>query len=87
MKRPPKKKILAVLFIFYISIFSLGFKKTGHDNGREKDPFPLDQKIQILNQGQPFHIKGPSYAAHEVLVKFKPFLSERMIKEIGRAHV
>jgi subtilisin family serine protease len=79
MKRPPQKKILPVLFIFYIFIFSLGFKKTGPDNGRKEGPFPLDPKIQILNQGQPFQIKSPSYAAHEVLVKFKPFLSEKMI--------
>jgi thermitase len=80
VKRPSKKKILAFLLISYIFVFSLGLKKTAPDNGRKKDPFPLDQKIQTLNQGQPFHIKCPSYAAHEVLVKFKPFLSEQMIK-------
>jgi len=50
--------------------------------GRAKKPNSSISRHQIkhINKGQPFRYEGPQYAPDEILVKFKPTLSEQTIK-------
>jgi subtilisin family serine protease len=47
---------------------------------KKPDPPVIRHQIKYLNQGLPFRYEGPPYRPDEVLVKFKPTLSEQTIK-------
>jgi subtilisin family serine protease len=45
---------------------------------RKKDSFSYQDRINNFNEGNPFHSSGIQYVPDQVLVKFKPSLSEEM---------
>jgi thermitase len=61
------------------------FKPEGNRNFRSErtkkpDRSVIRYQIKHLNQGLPYRYEGPVYRENEVLVKFKPTLSEQTIK-------
>jgi subtilisin family serine protease len=57
-------------------------RKRNFRPGRVKKPNSSISRHQIkhINKGQPFRYEGPQYVPDEILVKFKPTLSEQTIK-------
>lgn len=53
---------------------------------RRQKPSASQQKIRYLNKGRPFRYKGPHYVPDQVLVKFKPTLSEQMVTATIKAY-
>jgi len=49
------------------------------NRAKRPNPSRFRQQIKYLNKGQPFRYKGSPYVPNEVLVKFKPTISEQMI--------
>ncbi len=50
------------------------------ERARRPDRPVIRHKINQINKGQPFRYEGPQYAQDEILVKFKPTLSEQTIE-------
>jgi len=63
-----------------------GSKDFRSERDRKQNPSVFRQKIKYLNEGRPFRYKGPHYVPDQVLVKFKPTLSEQMIKATIKAY-
>ncbi|MGB2845077.1 MAG: hypothetical protein WBC02_09510, partial [Candidatus Aminicenantaceae bacterium] len=50
------------------------------DRGRKQRPDFSRPQIRSINEGRPFRLKGEQYVQDQVLVKFKPTLSDPMVE-------
>ncbi|TET75453.1 MAG: peptidase S8, partial [Candidatus Aminicenantes bacterium] len=74
------KKIFFLFFIIYIFIFLASFQH--HRLDRYKKPLYrfFRPRIQSINKGLPFQLKEKQYVPDQILIKFKPTLSELLIE-------
>lgn len=74
------KKIFFLFFIIYIFVFSASFQH--HRLERYKKPLYrfFRPRIQSINKGLPFQLKEKQYVPDQILIKFKPTLSELLIE-------
>jgi len=77
MKRNKSIFILVILYVFFTST-SFQHIQFNRDKNQKRSLF--QKEIRTLNKGQPYRSKGIRYAPDQVLVKFKPSISEQTIK-------
>jgi len=78
-----KRKLSFIFFIILIFSFSWSFQDFRTHRERELQKPESKERtthIKLYNQGQPFRYQGPLYAPDQILVKFKPSISEQKIQ-------
>ncbi len=75
-------KLFYLFIIIFISMATLSLQHFRLDkkNHHPRQPSPRHLNLKSLNEGKPFHFKGLKYAPDQILVKFKPSLTEQMIE-------
>ena len=74
------KKIFFLFFIIYIFIFSASFQHHKFDRYKKPQSRFSRPRIQSINNGLPYQLKEKQYVPDQILIKFKPTLSELLIE-------
>jgi len=75
-----KNKLIFILVIIYVFLTSTSFQHFRFERKKNPKRHLFQQEIRTLNKGQPYRSKGIRYAPDQILVKFKPSVSEQTIK-------
>ncbi|MDH4217221.1 MAG: S8 family peptidase [Candidatus Aminicenantes bacterium] len=75
-----KNKPFFLLSIIFIFLFSSDFDRTRLSKNKRQNNRQFQVRLQSINDDQPFHLKEQRYAPDQVLVKFKPMVSDFHIK-------
>ena len=75
-----KNKLIFILVIIYAFFTSASFQHFRFNRKKNPKRHIFQQEIRTLNKGQPYRSKGIRYAPDQILVKFKPSVSEQTIK-------
>jgi thermitase len=75
-----KNKTLFLLSIIFIVLFSSDFDRPRLSKHKRHNVRHSGIRLHSINDNQPFHLKEQRYAPDQVLVKFKPMVSDFHIK-------
>lgn len=75
-----RNKLIFALVITYVFFTSASFQHFHINRDKDQKRYLGQQGIRIVNKGALFHSKGKRYSSDEILVKFKPSVSEQAIR-------
>jgi len=74
------KKTIFILILGLVFVFLVNFKHIRKSTINQKDSVDQLNKIQTFNSGLPFKLKEQKFAPDQILVKFKPTLSDPFVE-------
>lgn len=81
-----KNNLILTVPICLVLVFSLNFQRHKRETDRSQDLHPSFHELKSLNDGQPYRFEGPRCATDQVLVKFRPTLTEQSAESIITAY-